>query len=156
MREEGIYINRWMAGSLICLIMIGVSCTGCLGANTPPVSRPVAPAVFVDYFRGGGIAGFDDRLVIFDNGAAIVSTKAGSMAIVLNATEIGTISGLFAESQFSMLAANYPAPRGGNDLITYSISYHGKTITAEDSAVPPSLLPVIDRMNTIVKNAGIT
>ena len=136
--------------------MIGVACTGCLGANTPPVSRPPAPAVFVDYFRAGGIAGFDDRLVIFDNGAAIVSTKAGSRAIELNATEIEKISGLFAESQFSLLAANYPAPRGGNDLITYSISYHGKTITTEDSAVPPSLLPVIDQMNTIVKNAGIT
>ncbi len=145
-----------MAGSLICLILIGVSCTGCLGAKTPPVSRPPAPAVFVDYYRAGGIAGFDDRLVIFDNGAAVASTKAGSRAIVLNASGIERISGLFDESQFSLLVANYPAPRGGNDLITYSISYHGKTVTTEDTAIPPSLLPVIDEMNRIVKNAGIT
>jgi hypothetical protein len=149
------HINRWMAASLIGMMIIGVAFAGCLGAKTPPVSRPPAPAVFVDYYRTGGIAGFDDRLIIFDNGAAIISTKAGSRAIVLNATDIGAISDLFTQAQFSMLQTNYPAPHGGSDLIKYSISYHSKTITTEDSAVPPPLLPVIDEMNRIVKNADI-
>lgn len=135
--------------------MISVAFAGCLGAKTPPVSRPPAPAVFVDYYRTGGIAGFDDRLIIFDNGAAIISTKSGSKAIILNATDIDAISDLFTQAQFSMLQTNYPAPHSGSDLIKYSISYHSKTITTEDSAVPPPLLPVIDEMNRIVKNAGI-
>ena len=148
-------INRWMAVSLIGMMIIGVVFAGCLGAKTPPVSRPPAPAVFVDYYRTGGIAGFDERLIIFDNGAAIISTKAGSKAIVLNAPDIDAISDLFTQAQFSMLQTNYPAPHGGSDLIKYSVSYHGKTITTEDSAVPPPLLPVIDEMNRIVKNAGI-
>ncbi len=150
----GIHINRWIPVSLIGMIIIGVAFSGCLGAKTPPVSRLPAPAVFLDYYRTGGIAGFDDRLVIFDNGAAVVSTKAGSKAIVLNATDMDLISDLFTQAQFSMLQKSYPAPRGGNDLIRYSISYHGKTVTTEDSAVPPSLLPLIDEMNKIVRNAG--
>jgi hypothetical protein len=54
-----------------------------------------------------------------------------------------------------MLQANYPSPRGSNDLVKYSISYHSKTVTTEDSAVPPSLVSLIDEMNRIVKNAGI-
>jgi hypothetical protein len=150
----GVNINRWMGASLICMMIIAIACTGCLGAKTPPVSRPPAPAVLVDYYRAGGVAGYDDRLIIFDNGAAVVSTKAGSRTIVLNATVIAGISDLFTQAQFSMLQTNYPAPRGGSDLIRYSLSYHGKTVTSEESAVPPSLLPVLDQMNTIVKNAG--
>jgi len=149
------HINRWMAASLIGLMIIGVAFGGCLGAKTPPVSRPPAPAMFVDYYRTGGIAGTDDRLIIFDNGAAVISTKAGSRAIVLNATDIDAISDLFTRAQFSKLQTNYPAPHGGgSDLTKYSISYHGKTVTTEDSAVPPPLLPVIDKMNRIVSNAG--
>ena len=154
--EGGIRINRSMAILLIVMIITGVAFAGCLGVNTPPVSRPPAPAVFLDYYRTGGLPGFDDRLVIFDNGAAVVSTKAGNREIVMNATEISRISNLFTDSQFSMLQANYPAPRGGNDLIRYSVSYHGKTVTTEDTAIPPSLQPVIDDLNTIVRNAGIT
>jgi hypothetical protein len=138
------------------MMIIGAAAAGCLGAKTPPVSRPPAPAIFVDYYRTGGIAGIDDRLIVFDNGAAVISTKAGSKAIVLNASAIKAISDLFTQAQFSMLQTNYPAPHGGSsDLIKYSISYHGKTVTTEDSAVPPPLLPVIDEMNRIVRNAGI-
>ena len=137
------------------MIILCVAFTGCIGVKTPPVTRPPAPAILVDYYRTGGTGGFDDRLVIFDNGAAIVSTKTGSREIVLNTTEIEKISNLFTEGQFSMLQANYPSPRGGNDLVKYSISYHSKTVTTEDSAVPPSLVSLIDEMNRIVKNAGI-
>ena len=136
------------------MIILSVAFTGCTGVKTPPVTRPPAPAVLVDYYRTGGTRGFDDRLVIFDNGAAIVSTKTGSREIVLNTTEIEKISNLFTKGQFSMLQANYPSPRGSNDLVKYSISYHSKTVTTEDSAVPPSLLPLIDEMNKIVRNAG--
>jgi hypothetical protein len=148
-------INRWMAASLVGMMIIGAAVGGCLGAKTPPVSRPPAPAIFVDYYRTGGLAGLDDRLIVFDNGAAIITTKAGSRAVVLNSSAIDAISDLFTQAQFSMLQTNYPAPHGGgSDLIKYSISYHGKTITTEDSAIPPPLLPVIDEMNRIVSSAG--
>jgi len=139
----------------IGLIILWCAGAGCLGVKTPPVSRPAAPAVFLDYYRTGGVAGFDDRLVIFDNGAAVVATKAGSREIVLNSSEMNKISDLFIAAQFSVLQNNYPASRGGADLIQYSISYHGKTVTTEDSAVPPSLDPILDDMNRIVKDAGI-
>ncbi|WAC05601.1 MAG: hypothetical protein OS112_02945 [Methanoregula sp.] len=148
-------IRHLVAAWFIGMIIISLACAGCLGVKTPPVARPAAPAVFVDYYRTGGIAGFDDRLVIFDNGAAVVATKDGSKEIVLNSTDMNRISDMFMQAQFSMLQNNYPAPRGSLELIRYSISYHGKTVTTEDSAVPPSLDPVLDEMNRIVKNAGI-
>jgi hypothetical protein len=46
---------------------------GCLGSKTVPVTPATPPAVLVDYQRTGGIAGINDRLVIFDNGAAVIS-----------------------------------------------------------------------------------
>jgi len=84
--------------------------------------------VLVDYYRTGGIAGFDDRLVIFDNGVAVVSSKNVNQEIEINQTDIDRIVTLFNQSQFSILEANYSARPGSADLIKYTVSYHGKTV----------------------------
>lgn len=118
------------------------------------MSRPPAPAVLVDYYRTGGIAGFDDRLVIFDNGVAVVSSKTVNQEIAINQTDIDRIVTLFNQSQFSLLEANYSARPGSADLIKYTVSYHSKTVIAEDSVVPPSLQPVIDELNRILTMAA--
>ncbi len=139
---------------MILIILLGIAAAGCLGVKTPPVSHPPAPAVFVDYHRSGGLAGVDDRLVIFDNGAAVVATKTVSTEIVLNATEIARITSLFDQAQFSQLQANYPAPRGSADLFHYSISYKGKTVNLDESAYPPSVQPLIDGLDQIIMASG--
>jgi hypothetical protein len=134
----------------IVLIIALVVVSGCLGSKTPPVSRPKAPAVLVDYYRTGGLAGFDDRLVIFDNGVAVVSSKTVNQEIEISKTDIDRIITLFNQSQFPMLEGSYSARPGSTDLIIYTISYHSKTVNAEDSVVPPALQPVIDELNRIL------
>jgi hypothetical protein len=134
-------------------LIIGIVTAGCIGVKTPPISHTPAPALFIDYYRTGGIAGLNDRLVIFDNGVAVVSTKTSSKEMVLNTSAIDRLTNIFTQAQFSILQENYPAPRGGADLIKYTINYHGKTVTTEDSAIPPSLLPVIDELNGYIKTA---
>jgi hypothetical protein len=131
---------------IVALIMV----SGCLGSKTPPVSRPPAPAVLVDYYRTGGFAGFNDRLVVFDNGVAVISGKNVNYEIDLNQSELDRITLIFNKSQFSMLEGNYSARHPGVDLIKYSISYHGKTVTAEDTAISPSLQSVIDELNRVL------
>jgi len=137
---------------VICVVLILalVVVSGCLGSKTPPVSRPQAPSVLVDYYRTGGLAGLDDRLVIFDNGVAVVSSKTVNQEIEINKTDIERIVTLFNQSQFPMLAGNYSARPGNADLIKYTISYHNKTVNAEDSVIPPSLQPLIDELNRIL------
>ena len=49
-----------------------------------------------------------------------------------------------------MLEGNYSARHGSADLIKYTISYHSKTVNAEDTVIPPSLQPVIDELNRIL------
>jgi len=136
---------------LIVLVLVGA---GCLGTRVLPVNKTEPPSIVVDYHRSGGTAGLNDRLVIFDNGVAAISGRSTSTEISLNATDIALISVLFNESQFSQLQTNYPAPHESTDLMTYTISYQGKTVTAEDTDVPPSLGMIIEELNRILQSAG--
>ena len=141
---------RTWTGMYIILVVAALVLTGCLGLKTPPVSRPAAPTLFVDYQRTGGIAGVNDRVVIFDNGVTLVSSRTSSREILLNQSELEQISAVFDVGQFSMLEGNYTTSRGGADFLQYSISYRGKTVNTEDTAIPPSLEPVIKELNHIL------
>jgi hypothetical protein len=138
---------------LLCTLVITATC-GCLGGKTTPESATPPPGVLVDYHRTGGIAGFDDRLVIFDNGAAVVSSRLVNREITLNQTDLDRIMTSFTTAQFSMLEGNYSARHDSADLIQYSITYRGKQVNSEDSATPPSLQPVIDELNRIIRSGG--
>jgi hypothetical protein len=143
------YIRIWLAFFSLCIIT-GVLMSGCLGVKTPPLSSSVPPSVFVDYQRTGGIAGLNDRVVIFDNGVTLISSRAVNSEIHLNQTELERIASLFGDSTFSNLEGNYTSQRGGADFMQYTLSYHGKTVHTEDTAIPSSLQPIIEEMNRIL------
>lgn len=145
----GIIIRKWIATLLIILVVV-IAISGCLGNKTPAVSRATPPAIFVDYQRTGGFAGVDERIVIFDNGLAVISKRTASTEIMLNQSDLDRITEIFRDAQFSMFQGNYTARRGSADYFRYTISYHSKTVIAEDSAVPPTLQPVINEMNRII------
>jgi hypothetical protein len=143
---------RTWKGICAMLVVAAIVLTGCLGVKTPPVSRPAAPTLFVDYQRTGGIAGVNDRLVIFDNGVTLISSRTTSREILLNQSDLEQISAVFEAGQFPMLEENYTSRRGGADLMQYSINYQGKTVNTEDTAIPPSLEPVIKEMDRILRS----
>jgi len=113
------------------------------------------PSVLVDFYRTGGITGLEDRLVIFDNGVAIVSGRTGNYEIELNQTDIDRIILLFDQGRFLTLQGNYSGRHGSADLIRYTISYQNKTVSAEDTAVPASIQPVIDELNRIITISAV-
>lgn len=151
--KGGINIKKWIIACVI-ITVVAILCSGCITTKIPAVSKPVPPAVFIDYQKTGGIAGIDERLVIFDNGVALISGSSGSVELALNTSDLERISTILDQAQFPMLQNNYPAPRGGADLMNYTISYHGKTVTLEDTAIPPQVQPVLDEMNRIMKSTG--
>jgi hypothetical protein len=142
-------MKTW-TGIGVVLVVAAIVLTGCLGVKTPPVSRPAAPTLFVDYQRTGGIAGVNERLVIFDNGVMLVSSRTASREILLNQSDLEQISALFDTAQFLTLEGNYTSRRGGADFLQYSISYKGKTVNTEDTAIPAALEPVIKEMDRIL------
>jgi hypothetical protein len=140
--------------SVVCAVLVvaAVVLTGCTGMKNLPVPRPAAPTLFVDYQRTGGIAGVNDRLVIFDNGVGLVSSRTTSREILLNQSDLEQISAVFEAGQFPLLEGNYTSRRGGADFLQYSISYQGKTVHTEDTAIPASLEPVIKEMDRILSS----
>ncbi len=147
-------MRRW-TGTGAVLVVAALVLTGCLGMNTPPVPQPGAPTLFVDYQRIGGIAGLNDRLVIFDNGVTVVSSRTTSREILLNQSDLDAIAAVFDASQFAALEGNYTSRRGGADLLQYSITYRGRTIYTEDTAVPPTVEPIIVELNRVL-SAGLS
>jgi len=142
-------IRKWITSFLVFLIL-AVMASGCLGARTPVTGSPIPPVVLLDYHRTGGIAGVDDRLVIFDNGAAVISTRAVNREMLVNQTELARINRLFEQAEFDTLQGNYTSRHGGADFMRYSITYHTKSVITEDTAVPTELQPVINEMNAII------
>ena len=142
-------IRKWIAAYII-FILVMVTASGCLGARTPATVSPAPPALMLDYHRIGGIAGVDDRLVIFDNGLAVISTRAVNREFQVNQSELSRMNQLFEEAEFDSLQGNYTSRHGGADLMRYSITYHNKTVITEDTAVPDALQPVILEMNRLI------
>ena len=142
-------MKKWLVMCGLLIIAMGMV-SGCLGSKTPPVSRPSTPSVLVDYYRTGGFAGFNDRLVIFDNGIAVISGKTVNHEIELNQTDLNRIVMIFNTSQFTKFDGNYSARPGSVDLIKYSIRYQNKTVNVEDTAIPSLLQPVIDELNRVL------
>jgi hypothetical protein len=132
------------------MVVTAAVLTGCLGTKTLPVPDPAEPTLFVDYQRTGGIAGMNDRLVIFDNGAGLVSGRTTSREIQLNKSDLEQISSVFTRARFMELEGNYTSLRGGADFMQYSIRYQGRTVNTEDTAIPPALEPVIEELNRIL------
>lgn len=141
---------RTWTGIYTMLVVTAVMFSGCLGAKTPPIPDSANPTLFVDYQRTGGIAGVNDRLVIFDNGVGLVSSRTTSREILFNQSDLDQISAVFTAGQFQALEGNYTSRRGGADLMHYRIRFQGKTVNTEDTAIPPSLEPVIKEMNRII------
>jgi hypothetical protein len=128
-------------------MVTAVLLSGCLGVKTPPLSSSTPPSIFVDYQRTGGIAGLNDRVVIFDNGIILISSRGFSNESRLNQTELDRIDNLFEKNTFFSLNGNYTSQRRGADYFQYTISYRGKTVHTEDTAIPSSLEPIIFEMN---------
>lgn len=140
----------------LCMIA-AVLMSGCLGGKPPSSSPAEPPGILLDYQRTGGIAGVSDRLVIFDNGVALVASRQSNIETTFNQTELDRIDAVFSEAGFASLEGNYTSRRGSADLLQYSIRYQGKTVITEDTAVPPGLEMVIDELNRILAvHAGST
>jgi hypothetical protein len=122
-----------------CIFAANIAGTGCVDDGTS--------SVFIDYRRTGGIAGFDDRLTIYENMTATVTRRSNIRHFAINSTEKSSLERLFGDAGFSDLAAEYPAPTPGADYFTYVIAYRGHTVRTEDTGVPTKLEPIIQRLN---------
>jgi hypothetical protein len=147
-------IGKWITASIL-LVIVAILASGCLGVRTPVVPSAAPPAIILDYHRTGGIAGVDDRLVIFDNGEALVQTRAVTGEFKVNQSELARIQALFEKSGFGTFEGHYTSPYHGADFMRYSITYQNKTVVTEDTATPTALEPILTEMNAILSSGHV-
>lgn len=136
----------------VTLILLSISLiTGCLESPYGPPDG--SGNVLVEYHRTGGIAGFDDHLLIHENGTAMVSRRGTTGTFTLATEELVALNTLFEQARFHDLRSSYPAPTPGADYFSYEITYRSHTVTTEDTGVPPVLTPIIGRLNELLQRS---
>jgi heat shock protein HslJ len=107
-------------------------------------------SVLVEFTRTGGFAGFNDALTIYQDGSAVVTRKEFTREITLTADELSMIRQLLQDASFGSLLHDYPPAAPGADYFTYTVTYEGKTVSAQDTGVPEALQPLIEELVTLV------
>jgi len=144
-----IAIRKGLVPLLIIVVVVLVG-TGCLGKDAPASPGHAPPALLIDYHRTGGFAGVDDHLLLFDNGAGLVSTRSVTREFQVNRSELERLDQIFRQAAFDSLQDTYTSPGGGADFMSYRITYGNKTIVTEDTVIPYTLQPVIRELNAII------
>ena len=102
----------------------------------------------IEYERSGGIAGLRDRLVIQEDGSAVVARRETRREIAVGDAALLRLLDALQQAQFAVLPPDSRAE--GRDLMTYRIVYRGHVVRAMDAAVPPPLQPVLRLLNEIL------
>ncbi|HUU74887.1 MAG TPA: hypothetical protein VMW63_02230 [Methanoregulaceae archaeon] len=148
MKRRGKAVFSWLIITLFLTgFLIGAGCTEerPSGSDSAP-----PPAILVDYSRTGGIAGFEEHLVVFENGQAVYSAHSGSGVIMLDVATLEEVRTLLDSADFPNMSNEYPAESQGSDYITYVIMYQGKTVQTETTGVPEELAPLISLLDSIL------
>jgi hypothetical protein len=123
---------------------------GCATDTTGPVNSHSEPSLVVIYIRTGGIAAFNDKLVVFENGQAAYSRGNKTGEFTVPPDRLSEIQHLLANADFPSLASSYPAPSSGADYFNYTITYNKKEVQTETGGVPDSLIAVISRLDALL------
>jgi hypothetical protein len=145
--------SRFRVGfALAALIILAVLVflAGCVTDTPEPGDSPSPPMLVVEYTRTGGIAAFDDRLVVFENGQAVYSRRNKTGEFTVPPAQLTELQTLLMNADFPSLAPSYPAPSPGADYFQYNITYREKTVTTETGGVPDALLAVIGRLDALL------
>lgn len=143
-------------GGIISILILAalILNAGCISNQVVNQEKPPAPGLLVEYTRTGGIAGFNDHLVIFSNGQAAYERKEGAGVFSLTKEDLARLKASLDAAEFSNLSPDYPAPSPGADYFSYTITYQGKTVRTETGGVPPELSPVIGQLDYLLSEYG--
>jgi hypothetical protein len=102
--------------------------------------------VLVTFRRQGGFMGVDDQLTVQADGSYRVGPgKSGR----LSEAEVADLRRVLEQAQIPRLPA-VNRTEGVADGYTYTVGYGGRSVVAEDGAVPASLEPVVAALNRIL------
>lgn len=137
---------------LLIIVVVVLAGTGCLGKDAPASPGQAPPKLLIDYHRTGGFAGVDDHLLLFDNGAGLISTRSITREFQVNSSELHRLDLIFRQAGFNSLRDTFTSSGGGADFMSYRITFGNKTVVTEDTVIPYTLQPVIRELNAIISS----
>lgn len=149
-RRAGLCSRFLVAAGVVLIMVASIFAAGCTSPTFVPETPYQAPEIVVQYSRTGGIAAYDDRLVIFDNGQAVYSRRQVAGEFTLTPDELRDLTALLNAADFPALAPSYEAPAPGADYFQYTITYEGIAVATETEGIPDVLVPVISRLDELI------
>jgi len=130
----------------IAVFLVLLTTAGC-GAEDGPreLSGPLT------YSRGGGIAGRMDRLVVQPDGAARLTTRqGGERAIELTPRQLADLERDLRDADFGDAPTESRNDPPIPDTFGHRVVYEGRTVSAEDEAMPERLRGLIYGLGGLV------
>lgn len=129
----------WALGALLVPLLIG-----CMNTSSPESLS------FIEYHRSGGFGGLDDHLIIHDDGTAVLTRKRARSTFTLDEAAMDELHTLLGATTFHTLRETYLPSRESADLFDYVITHDNHTVRTKDTAVPETLLPLLERLDQII------
>gem|GEM_PF-1986881 len=115
--------------------------------------------ILVDFHRGGGIAGVQERLLVFEDGFARAERRAGrteqeSFCARLEPRRLGDLQRALELADFPRLQPEYLPEHPVYDGYSYRIDYRGYSVRTQDpigEAAPEHLQIVIRELSAILR-----
>jgi hypothetical protein len=112
---------------------------------------PQSPAL-VEFQRSGGIAGQTTKLVVQENGEALLFARGDTVDREVPGDTLARLKTLLQGIPFDALRAEYQPPQSGADRYEYTIAHRGHRVRMYDGTVPPEVQPLIDVLNGLVRS----
>lgn len=156
-------ISKWSLSVLRLSVSAGLILAAWLlatcGAPSGSSSKAaIGEGVLVDFRRTGGIAGFDDHLIIRAGGDVTLERKGGVRHVfTVDKTVVLRLQQAIEEAGFFELASQAHPAEIIPDALIYRITCQtdGRrhTVETSDGAIPQQLMPLIDELNQITAQA---
>jgi hypothetical protein len=143
-------VSKDVGLSLLAVALLTGVVLACGSVATPTTTS----SALVEFTRTGGFAGVNDHLTINTNRQATLTQKSGPSEFVIDQQTYDQLKQQLDQAGFASLKPDYPAQPGAADLFTYTVVYGGRTVRAQDTAVPASLQPAISTLNGVVQAHG--
>ncbi len=131
---------------LLACVLLALVLAACDGSSPQPAA--------VEFHRTGGIAGFDDRLIVDANGQATLTRRTGKTTFALDGDTFKRLQTALNDSGFTALPENSMPSRPVPDGFLYEITYKGRLVRTGDPAVPGSLQPAVAILNSIISSSA--
>jgi hypothetical protein len=148
---------RLLLGCALLVIMVGCSTGGATqndGTNPNPPREPAIQSISLR--RAGGIAGFDDRILINQQGAIITSGRAlGVRRGTLTPEQLTHLAQLFMG--FERLEGAYPPPDRVADDLQYQLTYGAKVVRAStaNEDLPQQFRAIVQALEQIAASLPV-